>query len=283
MKVRATFVVLLLVSTLFLPAAMAQQPGRCGTRQLSDLEVTKLEKSVARGQKGKTSSVIPVWVHVISAGAGFDNGVVPDTMIRSQIRVLNESFNGRTGGANTGFAFELAGITRTTNAAWFSGLAADTGLELEAKTALRRGGPGTLNFYLVDASPWLGWAYFPSILTTDVANLDGVVVDFRSLPGGPFSIYSEGDTGTHEVGHWLSLYHTFDGHCGSKGDYVADTPAEQTPAFNCPVGRDTCASAANPGLDPITNFMDYTQDSCMYEFTRGQSDRMQAAWTAFRD
>lgn len=282
MKVRKTLFVSLLVVALSLPA-LAQQPGRCGTRQLSDLQITQLEKSVARGQKGKASAVVPVWVHVISQGAGFDNGVVPDTMIRNQIRVLNESFNGRTGGVNTGFAFDLAGITRTTNAAWFTGLASDTDAELEMKTALRRGGPGTLNLYLVDASPYLGWAYFPSILNTDEADLDGVVVDFRSLPGGPFAIYSEGDTATHEVGHWLALYHTFDGKCGNKGDYVADTPAEQSPAFNCPVGRDTCGGASNPGLDPITNFMDYTQDSCMYEFTNGQTDRMQSAWTSFRD
>ncbi|HYC61322.1 MAG TPA: zinc metalloprotease [Thermoanaerobaculia bacterium] len=261
--------------------ALAQQPGRCGTRQLSDSEIAALEKNVARGKKGKTSAVIPVWVHVINRGAGFNNGDVSDGMIRDQIRVLNESFNGRTGGTNSGFAFDLAGVTRTTNATWFALFASDTNVELEAKTALRRGGPGTLNLYLVDASPWLGWAYFPSILNSDLANLDGVVVDWRSLPGGSFAIYSEGDTGTHEVGHWLALYHTFDGHCGAKGDYVADTPAEQSPAFNCPVGRDSCPGAA--GVDPITNFMDYTQDSCMYQFTTGQVERMQAAWAAFRD
>jgi hypothetical protein len=269
------------LSLAVVPLLEAQQPGRCGTKQLSDQEIADVERSVARGKKGKTSAVIPVWVHVINKGAGFENGDVPDTMIRNQIRVLNESFNGRTGGANSGFAFDLAGVTRTTNAEWFALGFASTDVELAAKTALRRGGPGTLNLYLVDASPWLGWAYFPSILNSSFANLDGVVVDWRSLPGGPFAIYSEGDTGTHEVGHWLALYHTFDGHCGKNGDYVADTPAEQSPAFNCPIGRDTCVGAA--GVDPITNFMDYTQDSCMYEFSSGQVERMQAAWAAFRD
>jgi hypothetical protein len=261
---------------------IAQQPGRCGTRQLSDQQIADLEKNVTRGRKNKTTSVVSVWVHVINKGAGFDNGDVSDTMIRGQIRVLNESFNGRTGGANTGFGFELAGVTRTTNAAWFAQFN-DPDVELAAKTALRRGGPGTLNLYLVDASPYLGWSYFPSILSSDSANLDGVVADWRSLPGGSFTIYSEGDTATHEVGHWLSLYHTFDGNCGKNGDYVADTPSEQSPAFNCPIGRDTCGGTSHPGLDPITNFMDYSQDSCMYEFTPGQTDRMQSAWSAYRD
>jgi pregnancy-associated plasma protein-A len=278
MKIRGAVSLLFLLLAVF--PLQAQQPERCGTRQPGDAEIAQIEQAVKRGQKGKASAVIPVWVHVINKGAGFVNGDVPDSMIKDQIRVLNESYNGRTGGVNTAFAFDLAGITRTTNATWFSSFN-DPAVEMEAKTALRTGGPGTLNFYLVDANPYLGWAYFPSILNSQYANLDGVVVDYRSVPGGPFAIYSEGDTGTHEVGHWLALYHTFDGHCGKNGDYVADTPSENSPAFYCPVGRDSCPGQA--GLDPITNFMDYTQDSCMYEFTRGQSDRMQAAWTAFRD
>ncbi|HET8798429.1 MAG TPA: zinc metalloprotease [Thermoanaerobaculia bacterium] len=282
MKMRIAVAVSLLLTTFAVSRADAQQPGRCGTRQLSDAEIAAVEKAVARGGKGRTSAVIPVWVHVINRGAGFENGDVPDSMIRAQMRVLDESFNGRTGGANTGFAFELAGITRTTNASWFDNFF-DTGVELEAKTALRTGGPGTLNLYVTNASPYLGWAYFPSILNTASADLDGVVVDWRSLPGGTYTIYSEGDTATHEVGHWLALYHTFDGHCGKNGDYIADTPAEQSPAFGCPAGRDTCIGQAHPGLDPITNFMDYSQDSCMYEFTAGQTERMQAAWAAFRD
>jgi hypothetical protein len=262
----------------------AAQPERCGTKQPGDEEIAQIEDGIAKGKKGKSSAIVDVWVHVINQGAGFANGDLSDTMIRDQIRVMNDSFSGRTGGVNTGFGFNLVGVTHTTNATWFSQLVTNLSVELEAKTALHQGDGSTLNIYTVDGGPYLGFAYFPSILTDPTyAILDGVVLDWRSLPGGTFAIYSEGDTATHEIGHWLGLYHTFQGKCSQKNDYVADTPAEFSPAFNCPVGRDTCAGASQAGLDPITNFMDYSQDSCMFEFTPGQAARMQAAWTAFRD
>lgn len=282
MRKRTASVYVLLLSMLLTAMPLfAAQPGRCGTRQPSDAEIAAIEKAVARGRKGKTSDVVQVWVHVISRSSAAADGNVSDQAIREQMRVLNDSFNGRTGGANSGFAFDVAGITRTANARWYDLLATDLSVEIEAKSALRRGGPGTLNIYLTNADPWLGWAYFPSILNTSDAILDGVVVDWRSIPGGSFGIYSEGDTLPHEVGHWLALYHTFDGYCGRFGDYVDDTPSEQSPAFYCQTGRDSCPGQA--GLDPITNFMDYSQDSCMYEFTPGQTERMQSAWAAYRD
>ena len=259
------------------------QKERCGTRQPSLEAVDQIEQRIGRGKKVTAAVTIPVWVHVINKGSGFANGDLPDEMIRRQVRVLDDSFSGRTGGAASGFDFELAGITRTTNQNWFENMALDFEVELAAKTALRRGEADTLNLYTVDGGPYLGFAYYPDVLLSEkYAVLDGVVLDWRSLPGGTFEIYSEGDTAPHEVGHWLALFHTFDGKCGSKGDFVADTPAEFAPAFNCPVGRDTCTSPSKPGLDPIFNFMDYTQDSCMFMFTPGQVARMQATWAAFR-
>lgn len=224
-------------------------------------------------------TTIDVWFHVINDGAGIQNGDVPTHQINAQIRVLNDSFDGgATGGADTPFSFDLAGVTRTTNAEWFA-MTPGSRAEREAKAALRVGGAGALNIYTANpAGGYLGWATFPSWYERD-PDYDGVVLLFSSLPGGSAVPYDEGDTGPHEVGHWLGLYHTFQGGCSRRNDYVADTPAEKWPAFDCPVGRDTCRAA---GLDPISNFMDYTDDDCMDEFTAGQSDRMAAMWSAYR-
>ena len=150
------------------------------------------------------------------------------------------------------------------------------------KRALKRGGPEDLNIYTTSGNIYLGWAYFPDIVGTNFEFLDGVVIDYRTLPGGEYgSQYSLGGTLTHETGHWLGLLHTFQGACGNQGDLVADTPAEREPTLGCPQGKDTCRG--KPGLDPIHNFMDYSFDACYTQFTPGQVDRTQEQWNAFRD
>jgi len=272
---------LLLSFALSLPA-FAGKNTRCGTKSLSADEEAAFEIEI-QGNSGRTlpAVVIPVWVHVINIGPGFDNGDVSDKLIRDQIRVLNETFAGERGGADTGFGFDLAGIDRTTNTDWFF-MGYNSQAENRAKSALRRGDAGTLNIYTVDGGLYLGWATFPKNYKSQSSS-DGVVIDFRSMPGGPYERFSLGFTATHEVGHWLGLYHTFQNGCSTGGDYVADTPAERYPARGCPIGIDTCTSAKYPGIDPVENYMDYSDDPCYNQFTEDQTSRMQAAWMTYRE
>ena len=224
-----------------------------------------------------TGATIQVWFHVITKANGAGN--VTDTQINNQIKVLNDAYAGLTGGVNTGFQFVLAGVDRTANDTWFAASYGST-TETTIKNTLRKGTADDLNLYTWQpASGELGWATFPSSYSS-APKKDGVVCDWRTVPGGSMSPYNEGDTATHEVGHWVGLYHTFQGGCNGKGDYVDDTPAEKSATWGCPSGQDSCPRAA--GLDPIENFMDYSDDYCMYKFSAGQSSRASSAWASYR-
>lgn len=265
---------------------------RCGVRALDDDEARGIENDLAarlaaRNGQGNskpggsppppppavTGGVINVYFHVINKGTGIANGDIPASMIDDQIEVLNSAF------AGTGWSFDLVSTSRTTNSTWYTMTPGSTA-ERNAKSALRQGGAEDLNIYSANlGGGLLGWATFPWSYQSNPDD-DGVVVLYSSLPNGGADPYDEGDTATHEVGHWVGLYHTFQGGCSKSGDLVDDTAAERSPAYGCPTGRDTCRGG---GLDPITNFMDYTDDACMFMFTTGQDGRMDASWTAYRE
>jgi hypothetical protein len=203
-----------------------------------------------------------------------------DQLIAAQITVLNNSYAGRTArdASDTPFRFQLTKTTYTANPDWYTVVPGKN--ERDMKAALYEGDSRTLNVYAADiGGGLLGWSYFPKGYNNGRDYIDGVVMLDESMPGGTAGKYAEGDTLTHEVGHWLMLEHTFAHGCSASGDYVADTPREAIPEFDCPIGADTCSA---PGTDPIHNFMDYSQDSCMNMFTPGQADRMSDAWVAFR-
>jgi hypothetical protein len=266
-------------------SAFVENGFRCGTIHPDAIAMRKINNAMrkrARQRKLSTTAipeaVVPIYFHVITSQTG--EGDVQDTAINAQVEILNAAYAGAGGGF--GVRFDLVEVDRTANDRWYA-MRSGSVVEEEAKTALRKGGADALNLYSANTvGGMLGWSTFPASYASNPKN-DGVVVFFSSLPGGSAEPYNLGDTATHEVGHWLGLYHTFQGGCSNnKGDRATDTPAERSPSYGCPVGRDTCKGKKFPGIDPINNFMDYSNDACMDSFTSSQRDRMADAWIAYR-
>ncbi|MEU0564387.1 zinc metalloprotease [Nonomuraea sp. NPDC005983] len=271
------------------PALVAQsvcvkpKPGRRSTddprspepRSLRPNQVSDMLADLGRRLRGRTPPdivTVPTRVHVLTDGVRRAS----DQAAREQIDTLNAAYSGRYGGVDTGVRFRLDEISVELNTGWFTD---PVGNETAMKRALRRGGPETLNLYLAQLSDaFLGFSTYPYLYDSDPV-LDGVVIDWRTLPGGSLVDYDRGFTGVHEIGHWLGLFHTFDNGCDDPGDGIADTAPEARPTEGCPTTKDTCPDA---GDDPMHNFMDYADDECMREFTSGQAIRMREAWAAYR-
>ncbi|MEP6816602.1 MAG: zinc metalloprotease [Marmoricola sp.] len=251
------------------------------TRSISTAEQRRIERDTAallarrgmtRRQAAATNATVPVYLHVMLSKSGA--GDVTSSQITSQVAVLNNTYAGgeSSSAANTGFSFTLAGTNRYYNDTWHR-----DGASTSYRSQTRQGGKNALNIWLVDFS-YLGIATFPWDYAKN-PKIDGIRVQYSSLPGGSVVNYNYGETATHEAGHWFGLYHTFQGGCTTTNDAVSDTPAQSSPSSGCPTGRDSCSL---PGTDPIHNYMDYSYDTCYTQFTSGQSTRMSQMFAAYR-
>lgn len=253
---------------------------KCLEVHLSKRKIKEIETEAAAYERRSVNTnatiSVPVYVHIIQNSNG-DNTATSE-QIDAQIELLNTSYAGR-------FSFTLVSTDTTVNDDWFN-LSAGSDEERDMKTALYAGDSTALNIYLTFlADDLLGFATFPWDYEFD-PSMDGVVVQYSSLPGGTAVPYDLGVTTVHEVGHWLGLLHTFqdsrvrDDGCSGGGDLVSDTPAEKIPHYRCKAS-DSCRTQR--GKDPIRNFMNYTPDACQRSFTRRQFTRMNSMYQIYRE
>lgn len=238
--------------------------------------------------------IIPVVVHVLYNTAAQN---ISDAQVQSQIDVLNEDFRKLNADASKTPA-QFAGLAADVNVQFVLAKRTPTGaatngiIHKQTKTASwgtndamknsKRGGDDAwdatkyLNMWACNLGQGLlGYAQFPG----GAAATDGVVMLYSAFgsrakyPAGTYTTtYDLGRTATHEVGHWMNLRHIWgDASCGN--DLVSDTPTQQTSNYGCPVfPHVTCSNAGDMSM----NYMDYTDDQCMYMFSTGQSTRMNA-------
>lgn len=262
---------------------------RCGTPPLSALNVEaqraalsdcSLTLTVIRDEYNSEFVLeIPIVFHVIYRSDGTGN--LTNQKIIDQVAVLNEDFRALPGtlgapGTDTKVQFRLVEITRTLNDNWFN----DGDEEINYKSALGWDQDNYLNVYTNTAGGYLGYSYLPQHEAGSVR--DGVVIAYDVVGGRDNGAdpYDEGRTLTHELGHYFGLFHTFDGagcYTGyTQGDLINDTASEDEEHYYC-TQTVTCGTP-----DPITNYMNYTPDDCMNNFTPEQSNRLICSLVNYR-
>ncbi|WP_223034610.1 M43 family zinc metalloprotease [Hanstruepera marina] len=277
---------------------IATNPNMMGSETFKQQLQSKIQEMQNTPQRRVVIS-IPLVVHVLHNGEPVGTGPnISDAQVLSQVTVMNEDFRmmmgtpgeSTEGGVDVEVEFVMAQRTPDgcpTNGINRVNICQDGTNQSDVqfwKTQTSWDPSKYMNMwsskYVGDLAGILGYAQFPG----GPGNTDGVSAGHTffgssDYDDGSFELsppYDKGRTMTHEVGHYLGLYHTFQGGCTAPGDEVDDTPAVQSPNFGCPPNNITCGSR-----DMVENYMDYSDDTCMNTFTQGQKDRVQAVLATF--
>lgn len=254
-------------------------------------ELAPTKAAINRGSRSARIApavMIPVYAHVIWGKHAGERDFGRQSVHRA-IDKLNQGFSGDENGGRYGtrYIFRLYGVDFTTSEWQYHAAPMSPGDQYMKRTH-HRGHRWSLNLYFAEPDggqqALLGWARFPWEYDRN-PRLDGVVIHPETVVGRPYDPaldgFQGGDTTTHEVGHWLGLFHVFQGGCRNL-DYVADTPAQAYPIYHCVFANrpDTCSGKR--GKDAVRNYMGYAIDQCINHFTHGQASRMDAAWLKYR-
>ena len=263
---------------------LAKDPGLASRMQAIEDFTTRFEKNPSMNRLVNGVIEIPVVVNVLYKTAAQN---ISDAQIASQIAVLNADFAATNsdisltpstftsvlaGNSNVRFVLSKVNRKATTKTSWST----NDAVKKTTQGGLNPTTPTTtLNIWCCNmGNGILGYAQFPG----GSSATDGVVMDDNAFgsTGTVTAPYNKGRTATHEVGHWLNLRHIWgDATCGN--DLVGDTPLHNTANYGCPVSghRSTCTGTP---IEMTMNYMDYTNDACMYMFSAGQKTRMQAVF-----
>lgn len=228
---------------------------------------------------------IPVVVNVLYRTAAQN---VSAAQVQSQIDVLNKDFSAtnsdynltstynsvKSGDVRVRFVLDVINRKQTNKKSW----ALNDGMKKTSQGGINPSSPATkLNLWVCNlSSGYLGYAQFPG----GSSATDGVVVDDNAFgtTGSASAPFNKGRTATHEVGHWMNLRHIWgDATCGN--DQVGDTPQHNTANYGCPAAGHKSTCSGTP-VEMTMNYMDYTDDACMYMFSAGQKTRMLAVFAS---